>query len=309
VARQEERQIPVRRLLTVGLIVLVVVVWLAWWQWDRLCDVLCGAPDTAAGELAEGEILAEDGGQGQGSAAAAQWEAALAEAERSWTEWVGAPPEWPEEFVTPQDCAAVEQDLIRVCGRLDEAGYLRSAGLSDSSCRLIRQVIEDLARRPPVLASELKSYESILANVFHGFRTLGARRLGVLREIARKEQDHAEQIAMVLYRWMISRESCARSGQTPIGTAPLYDYASFLFQTLGGQAYLRRRNPKVEALTSFYALLILDRAVEQDHNPHGVDPRPEIPRTRELLEAQPLIFGDHYRALLDEMDERWKKRD
>jgi hypothetical protein len=308
VPRQEERQIPVRRLLTVGLIVLVVVVWLAWWQSDRLCEVLCGAPD-AEGELAGGEILAGDEPQAQSGGAAAQWEAALAEAEQSWTEWVGEPPEWPDEFVAPQDCAAVEQDLIRVCGRLDEADYVRSAGLSDSSCRLIRQTIEELARRPPVLASELKSYESILANVFHGFRTLGARRLNLLREIAREEQDHAELIALVLYRWMVSRESCARSGQTPIATAPLYDYASFLFQTLGGQAYLRRRSPQVEAPTSFYALLILDRAVEQNHNPHGVDPRPEILRTRELLEAQPLVFGDRYLALLDEMDERWKKKD
>jgi hypothetical protein len=296
-------------LLTVGLIVLVVVVWLVWWQSDRLCAVLCGDLDAAAGGRVEGEIPDADEPSSESAIAAAQWESALAEAERRWTEWVGAPPQWPDDFVAPQDCAAVEQDLIRVCGRLDEAGYMSSAGASDSSCALIRQAIEELARRPPVLASELKSYESMLANVFHGFRTLGARRLNLLREMARQEQDHAELITMVLYRWMVSRESCARSGKTPIATAPLYDYASFLFQTMGGQAYLRRRSPKVEALTGFYALLLLDRAVEQDHNPHGVDPRPEIRRTRELLEAQPLVFGDRYRAVLDEIDERWKKRD
>jgi hypothetical protein len=43
-------------LLTVGLIVLVVVVWLVWWQSDRLCAVLCGDLDAAAGGGVEGEI-------------------------------------------------------------------------------------------------------------------------------------------------------------------------------------------------------------------------------------------------------------
>jgi len=127
--------------------------------------------------------------------------------------------------------------------------------------------------------------------------------------MAREEQDHAEPIALALYRWLVSREACARSGRTAIGKEPLYEYAGFVFQTMGGQAYLRRRTPKVEALTGFYALLLLDRAVESDHNPHGVDPRPEIRRTLDLLEAQPLVFGDRYRTVLEEMRQRWELRD
>jgi len=170
-------------------------------------------------------------------------------------------------------------------------------------------VAEELARRPPQISTELRSYETMLANVFHLFRTVGRQRLDLLREMARVEDDHAEPIALALYRWLASRESCARSGRTAISKEPLYDYAGFVFGTMGGQAYLRRRSPKIEALVSFYALLLLDRAVEADYNPQGIDPRPEIRRTMALLEAQPLVFGDRYRTVLEEMRQRWAQRD
>jgi hypothetical protein len=309
VPRREEKQIKVRNLLTAGLIVVVVMVWATWWQWDRLRDGLCGPPGEGADAIAVEPTPGEVTPMEESTAALGDRQAALADAEQRWTEWTGAPPRFPDDFTSPQDCAAVEQELARACDALDAAGYLQAAGQTIGSCRLIRQVAEELARRPPKLASELRSYESILANVFHLFRTLGRPRVEALREIVREEEDHAEPLAMALYRWLVSRETCARSGQTPIRTAPLYDYSSFLFVTMGGQAYLRRRPPEIEALASFYALLLLDRAVERDHNPHGVDPRAEIRRTRELLEARPLVFGDRYRTLLDEMEERWKQRD
>jgi hypothetical protein len=149
----------------------------------------------------------------------------------------------------------------------------------------------------------------MLSNVFHLFRVVGAERLAILRDAARREDAHAEPVAMALYRWMASRESCSRSGRTAIRMEPLYAYAAFLFQTMGGQAYLRRRPPRAEALAGFYSLLILDRAIENGHNPHGVDPRREIRRTRELLAAQPLVFGERYLTLLDQMEERWKRKE
>jgi hypothetical protein len=303
--QREERQVKLRTLLTAGLIAGVVLIWLVWWQWDNLCAGLCGPPDAALEEVAASDLEAQD----QAGPVPTEWEQALAEARREWTDWTGAAPVWPEDLASPADCAAVEEDLLRLCARLDASGPSALAEIPGGSCSLIRQVAEELARRPPKLESELRSYQSILGNVFHLYRVLGAERVELLRELLREEREHAEPLAMALYRWMASRESCARSGRTPVRAAPLYDYAAFLFQTMGGQAYLRRRPPATEALAGFYALLILDQAVESGHNPHGVDPRPEIRRTRDLLEASPLVFGDRYRTMLDEMEQRWKGRD
>ena len=73
---------------------------------------------------------------------------------------------------------------------------------------------------------------------------------------------------------------------------------------MGGQAYLRRRSPRVEALASFYALLIIDQAERAGNNPLGFDVLPEIGRTRELIDAQQFVFGEQYLELLDDIEHR-----
>jgi hypothetical protein len=191
---------------------------------------------------------------------------------------------------------------------LDARESLASAGIPGGACGLLSDVADALVARPPVLTSELKSYPSIVANVFHLFRALGRERIALLRGIVNDEPQLAEPAAMALYRWLASRESCARSGRSAIRLPAMYDYAGFLFETLGGQTLLRRRTPDTEALISFYALLIIDRADRDGHNPHGVDPRQEIARTRALLARGPWVFGERYDSMLEEMATRWEQR-
>jgi len=290
--RKEEKQVRLRSLLTYGLIIGVLAIWLVWWQWDALEDRIC------LSRAADGEqmIAAE-----QPPASDIPQEP-LAAAEEKWAELFGEPPSWPDDLAAPASCQEVEQQLAKLCLHLD--GGRDSGG----SCVLLQQAAEDLATRPPRLASELNRLESVLGNVFHIFRVLRGERMDLMRQMLREEESLAEPAAMALYRWLISREGCARSGRTEIRLEPLYDYAGFFFQTFGGQAYLRRRSPAVEALASFYALLIIDQALEQNHNPHGIDPRPEIDRTRQLLETRPFIFGERYLEILDEMERRWGEK-
>jgi hypothetical protein len=173
---------------------------------------------------------------------------------------------------------------------------------------LIRVVVEEFAENPPRIASELESYDAILTNVFHLFRVAGRERIDLLRRIQWEEHDLAEPAAMALYRWAVSRERCARSGSTTLQPEVLYNYAGFFFTTMGGQAYLRRRAPRVEALASLYGLLIIDRAQQSGLNPAGIDPRSEIERTRAMLQSESLVFREHYLLILDQMAERWKER-
>jgi hypothetical protein len=292
-----------RTFWTVALIAAVVIAWLLWWQWGTLTAAICGSPSREVPEPAATETgPAGAGGANQPEAR----EAAVREAERLWTDWLGRAPVWPDDFAEPRDCRIIEEDMSRLCRRLDEGAGGES---SPGSCALIDQAAERLGAHPPDLTSELRSYETILENVHHLFRTVGAKRLDSLRRLARDERDHAEIAAFVLFRWLASREACARSGRPPIDEDALYAYAGFVFETMGGQAYLRRRSPRVEAMASFYALVVLDRAIERGHNPAGVDPRPDIARTRELLEGRAWVFGDRYRAVLEEMERRFKERE
>jgi hypothetical protein len=58
---------------------------------------------------------------------------------------------------------------------------------------------------------------------------------------------------------------------------------------------------------SLWSLVMLDQAQREHHDPAGVDLRPEIERTRALLVREPLVFREHYLALLDGMTERRKE--
>ena len=52
----------------------------------------------------------------------------------------------------------------------------------------------------------------------------------------------------------------------------------------------------------------LDGAIRSGHNPQGLDPRPEIPRCRELVASPHLVFSERYVAELDAMAQRWETR-
>jgi len=306
VNRQGAERRSVRPYVVGGLVVSLIVVWIIWWQWGAITGGLSGS---AGSEEQVGAVEAVSEADVAGSAAErdpGRSEQTLAE--ERWSALTGQAPVWPADLTNPQSCEEVEAALARICAVLDQRDYVREAAPAGGSCGLIRVVAEELAARPPNIASELESYETILANVFHLFRLAGRQRIDLLRRIQWEEHELAEPAAMALYRWAVSRERCARSGSTTLQPEPLYNYAGFFFTTMGGQAYLRRRAPRVEALASLYGLLIVDRAQQSGLNPAGIDPRPEIERSRAMIQAESLVFREHYLLILDQMAERWKER-
>jgi len=277
------------------LVVLVIVVVVAiLWGRDRFGKdaapalVVDSAPATRAPDLA-----------------AVEDPAPLGRAGRRWAEITGETPVWPEDFAAPASCDAVQNELARICVAIDLR--IPELGRQGGSCTLIEQMGSELAAAPPDLSSELRSYETLLQNVFHLFRVAGRERLGFARRVL-AEEDLAEPAALTLYRWAVSHERCSRTGRDALGRSSLYAYSGFLFNTLGGQAYLRRRSPRVEALVCFFGLEALDGAIREGHNPQGLDPRPEIPRCRELVAASDFVFEERYLAQLDAMSARWDKR-
>lgn len=225
-------------------------------------------------------------------------------ARSAWETRLGFEPEWPVDLNAPQDCEQVERDLERLCVYLDARPELREIADGYGSCDLLRQTADLLAGRPPSVSSELRSYETMLSNIFHLSRVVGRKTLRYPTQLLASQQELAEPLALAVYRWMISREQCLET--TPLDGDVLYAYAGFLFQTMGGQAYLRRRMPQVEGLTCFYALQVIDSAQQRGYNPDGIDPRKEIVRCSELLAEQPLAFHTEYLAALEEMALRWE---
>lgn len=204
----------------------------------------------------------------------------------------GETPYWPDDWTGFESCDAVEQRLERACSRIAV------------DCEALREAVEVLAASPPRVEAELRSYETMLANVFHLFRVLGRDRISLARRAVGQPLEELEPAVLAAYRWSLHRSRCEGEALDD----RLYDYASFLFGTLGGQAYLRRRSPAVEGLACFYGLDVIERAIEREHNPYGIDPRPELERCRALVGASRLALRDRYLARLDEIAREWERR-
>jgi hypothetical protein len=280
-----------------AIVVATVVVLAAFWFRDPLFAPRDAGPATTKTEAPSQPAQASVTGGGDEQQAPSPLE-------QQWESSMGAPPEWPANLDRP-GCEEVEREMRHLCAALDDRPRLRVAG-EGSPCEFLQNVVRDLAARPPDPSAELRSRDATLQNVFHLFRVLGAERMALLSALLAEEGELAEPAALVLYRWWVSRETCG--GEASVGSAALYDYAGFAFNSIGGQAYLRRRNPRVEAIACFYALHALDVAIAGGHNPYGLDLSPEIERCAALVTTQPLVFSDRYREVLDEMARRWEAK-
>jgi hypothetical protein len=228
--------------------------------------------------------------------------------EERWIEATGKAPVWPADANDPKDCTEIVEDLRTLCRRLDGRAYVHAWNLPSGTCGLLGDLVVDLGGRPPILDGIFDSIGSFRANVTHFYSVLGEKKLLRVATLVREEPELAEPMAMALYRWARSAKKCRDASPAPPGIESQYAYATFLVNTIGGQAYLRRRAPRLEALTSLYALLVLDNAVESGYNPAGVDLRPEIERAIALIATQDLLFQDQYLEMLQEMKISWEVR-
>ena len=112
------------------------------------------------------------------------------------------------------------------------------------------------------------------------------------------------------YRWSeIGQQDPDNNLGLTIPFAPLYEYAGFFINTLGGQAYLFRRDPRIRLLVRYYAVLIIDRANDQHMNRHGIDIRVTIDSLIDEMEATRLLRGrEEYLARLVALQTKYQSR-
>lgn len=234
-------------------------------------------------------------------------ESAYGPLERQWLEATGSTPEWPGDFDRPADCRAALDRLRTLASRLDRESPPGGRDLPRNAFALMMKTASTLAERTPPIAGLLRDAEAMRLNVTYLYRMLGAARVARIVELVHDRPEMAEPFALAAYRWLRAGGDC-EPGLRPPDPDVQYEYAVFLLRTIGGQAYLRRLDPRLEALVSFYSLLIADHAIERGHNPEGFDPRREMARCRALVRGQPLLFRERYLDVLDGLERRWKDR-
>jgi len=159
-----------------------------------------------------------------------------------------------------------------------------------------------------MVTGEMKNLYSLIRNVAHFYRVLGRKRVELIKEIMRNESEIIESVMATFYSWIILGSCCEEKIKGCPSLEVLYEYAGFFLNTLAGKSYLLRRDSKVRILTSYYGILILDRANEGNLNRHGIDIRPQIDFLfYDISNQRGLIYQKQYLAELKGLREKYQR--
>ncbi|ADH86014.1 hypothetical protein [Desulfurivibrio alkaliphilus] len=214
------------------------------------------------------------------------------------------------EVDEPDECKLVEGQIKDFFTHLDQQNYIRQRELPDGSLAYFHQLTQRLLAAPPTVSGETADIHTVLRNTAHLYRVLGLKDLWLLREVMQNERATLEELLALLYRWSLVAEECQDSDlEIRLPLPATYEYAGFFLNTLGGRAYLFRRDSRTRLLTTYYAVLILDQANEAAINRHGLDIRPAIDNLlAEIPGADNLRQREEYLATLIELQDKYRRQ-
>ncbi len=170
----------------------------------------------------------------------------------------------------------IERQVMSFFTYLDLQDYVKAYKLEKGTHHHFQLSVKKLSLNLPVIAGETESLFTLLKNVSHLYRVMGKKHLFLVKDILKNESEIIESVASTFYLWFtMDRDSAEKKDGRP-SLKILYKYSGFFLNTLAGRNYLLRRAPKIRILTTYYCVLILDKANEARMNPNGIDIRPHI---------------------------------
>ena len=226
------------------------------------------------------------------------------EQDQSVKELAPATPEKTEQVITKKiqkvekekDFEAVKRELMEICRELDTKDYIKDYKLEQGTFNKFSEVLEKLAYNPPVVSGETNDLYTLLSNAAHFYRRVGKKDIRLVKDILDHEHDRIEMLMSVVYDYLIKG---SRERKLMINIGQLYEYAGFFLNTLGGKAYLYRRDSATRTLTQYYSVLILDQTNKEKMNPYGIDIMPHLKILKQdLQEHKGLVGTGEYLAVL-----------
>jgi len=200
----------------------------------------------------------------------------------------------------------IEQQIKAFFTYLDEQDYVQAYQFKGGTYQQFQLVLQKLSANPPNITEETTSLYNLYRNMAHFFRVMGKKRVNLTRDVLQNEGEILESAMQTFYLWATDETADKeKTGQPTLKT--LYTYSSFFLNTLAGKSYLLRRNSKIRLLTTYYSVLILDRANDEQLNPVGIDIRPHIEFLLNDLQSQiGLIHQKQYLAELIQLADKYK---
>jgi hypothetical protein len=204
-------------------------------------------------------------------------------------------------FQKSSPIAETERQIAAFFTYLDSRPYVQSLNLAGGSYLQYQIAIEKLSAKPPIIVGEMDSLYNMVRNVAHFYRVMGKKRVLLTKQILQNESEVMESVMKTFYQWFTMDEGDKSTLKGRPSLTAMYEYAGYILNTLGGRSYLLRRTPKVRALTTYYCVLILDRANDEELNSRGIDIRPYIKSS--LLEIKNQIGLIHQKEYITSLSE------
>jgi hypothetical protein len=206
----------------------------------------------------------------------------------------------------PLDFEEIDQQIKAFFTYLDEQDYVQAYQLKGGTYQQFQQVLKRISANPPSITEETASLYNLYRNMAHFFRVMGKKRVNLTRDVLQNEDEILESAMQTFYLWATDETADKeKTGQPKLKT--LYTYSGFFLNTLAGKSYLLRRNSKIRLLTTYYSILILDRANDEQLNPVGIDIRPHIEFLLNDLQSQiGLIHQKQYISKLIQLVDKYK---
>ena len=203
------------------------------------------------------------------------------------------------------DFEDIEQQIKAFFTYLDEQDYVQAYALKDGTYGQFQVVLKKMSATLPSITDETVSLYNLYRNMAHFFRVLGKKRVNLVRDVLQNEGEILESAMQTFYRWATYEAGdISVTGQPSLQT--LYAYSGFFLNTLGGRSYLLRRDSKIRILTTYYSVLILDKANDEKFNSAGIDIRPHIEFLLNDFEGQMgLIYHKQYVSKLQQLAEKY----
>ncbi len=200
----------------------------------------------------------------------------------------------------------IERQIAAFFSYLNKQEYVTAYKLEGGTYLEFQQAVQKLSSNSPIVTGEVESLYRLLRNLAHFYRVLGKKRVSLVKGILKNESEIIESAMKTFYLWfMWGNDSRGKMKGRP-SIEVLYEYSVYFLNTLAGRSYLLRRDSKVRILTTYYSVLILDRANDEKFNLHGIDIMPHIKTLFNDISNQiGLIHQKQYLSKLEDLKEKY----
>ena len=199
-------------------------------------------------------------------------------------------------------CKRLDSDIRGFFSYLDDKNYIQHLEEGIDTYDRFVKLIKKLSTSPPIPAGEGVDTAIMAKNIFHFFRLLDKTDLRLIKEVLQNEDDTLEMNLDLFYRWQMMGDQCPESECSRPSLQTLYLYAGYFLNTIGGRAYLFRRQASLRLLISYYCLLIIHEADKAGVNSYGLDILPYLSSVQQEMEMySQFLFQHEYLQRLDEL--------